>query len=258
MKNKIKIIIGIVIVAILIIAILIMIFWPKNQGNSYNKKEIIEKISNGFVEGISQEELEKLMNQQIADKTMMTGKDAYLLKKPNNDEIKKYELNEYVKNNETYFNNLVQKIKENFSWEFADKAGKINYYVINVKTYSYGVYLSDLEEMVNQLISRVSNNIPKNINQYKAKVIAMKVLNNHLGEYIYKGDTRSVIIDFKGINQNDTKNSLMQYLIDLAGYNNQSDENISAMEQNRQSRIKTYIDNAINDGTLDKNDVLKL
>ncbi len=255
MKNKIII----TLIFIIIIAIILLIaFWPKKQEENYTKKEIVEKVSNGFINGISKEKLEKLMNQDIADKTMITGNDAYLLTKPSQNKIDQYNLNEYVQKNQTYFSNLEKKIKENYSWEFDGEAeANQSSYIINVKSYSYGTYLSDLEEMVNQLMIRVSDNTPKDINKYKAKVIAMKILNSHLDEYICN-EVKTILIDFTNINSDETKNSLMQYLVDLAGYNNLQDENINAMEQNRQTRITEYIDNAINNKTLDKNDILKI
>lgn len=259
MKKKYKIIIGVIIVILILAIVLMFALWPKKQEKGYTKKEIIELISKGFVDGDSKEELEGLMNQQIADKTMMSGDDAYLLKMPSQDNIDKYKLTNYVTNNKTYFDNLMKKVKENYEWKFDGEAkGNQETYFMSIKTYRYGVYLSDLEEMINQLMTRVSNSDPKDVNEYKAKVIAMKLLNSHLDEYIYNGDAKNVAITFTDIKSDETKNSLIQYLLDLAGYSNQTDENINTMIQNRQTRIQEYIDDAINNGTLNENDILEL
>ena len=256
MKKRVIIILMFLIIAA---SILTITFLPKKQEKTYTKKQTIENISKGFASGISKKELENLMNQEIADKTVMTGKDAYLLKKPAQEKIEKYNLNSYVKENEKYFSALEKKIKDNYSWKFEGtfEENQTTYF-ITLKTYSYGVYLSDLEEMVMQLMSRVNSDNPKEINEYKAKVISMKLLNSHIDDYIYNGEEKTISISFANPDSDETKNSLMQYLVDLAGYNNLTDEKINALEQNRQTRITEYIDAALNDGTLNKNNILKI
>lgn len=261
MKKKTKIIISVILLIILIAAILLIAFLPKNsEKKSYTKKEIIELISNGYAKGITKKELEELIGQKLSDQTMITGEDAYLLQTPTDDLIKQYNLNNYVNSAKNYFKNLETKIKENYSWEFDGEAEENQgSYYMKLKTYSYGVYLLDLEEMINQLLSQYNlSNENAEVNEYKARVIAMKLLDSHLDEYIYNGDSKVISITFKSPDDNVTKNSLVQYLIDLAGYNNSEDEKISAMENNRKNRITEYINDAISNGTLDKKDILKI
>lgn len=262
MKKKTKIIISALVLAIIIAIVIIIALWPKHkEEKSYTKKEIIEKISNGFANGISKDELESLMNQEVQDKTMMTGEDAYLLQTPSKKLIDKYNLNNYVKQNKTYFSNLEKKIKENYYWEFDGevKENQTNYF-IKVKTYNYGVYLADLEEMVGLLTNNYpfENSEEQEINDYKAKIIAMKLLDSHLDDYISSSDPKTIAIFFQQINSTETKNSLIQYLIDLSGYANGLDERINNMEINRTERMQSYINEAISNGTLDQNDILKL
>lgn len=264
MKKKTKIIISIIVFLILIALALTIIILTKNNKEpekSYTKKEIIEKISNGFVNGISKNELESLMNQEVQDKAMMTGEDAYLLQTPSDKLIDKYNLNNYVKDNKAYFSNLEKKIKENYTWKFDDEVkDNQDTYFINVKTYNYGVYLADLEEIVGLLTNNYpfKNSEEQEINNYKARVIAMKLLDSHLDDYISSSDPKSIAIFFKGVDSKETKDSLSQYLIDLSGYANGLDERINNMEINRTERMRTYINEAISNGTLDQNDILKL
>lgn len=264
MKKKTKIIISVIVFLILIALAVTIIILTKNNKEpekSYTKKEIIENISNGFANGISKDELESLMNQEVQDKTMMTGEDAYLLQAPSEKLIDKYNLDNYVKNNKTYFSNLENKIKENYFWKF-DGEVKENQtsYFISVKTYNYGVYLTDLEEMVGLLTNNYpfENSEEQEINDYKAKIIAMKLLDSHLDDYISSSDSKTIAIFFQQINSTETKNSLIQYLIDLSGYSNGLDERINNMEINRTERMQSYINEAISNGTLDQNDILKI
>lgn len=249
-----KIIIGLIVILLLVV----VAFFPnKKTEEQLTKKETIKQISEGFGNGISKKELEKLMNQKIDYKTMMTGSDAYLLKTPNDDLIKKYNLDTYVKQNKTYFNKLETKIKENYSWEFEGEVQENqDAYFMLVKVYNYGIYLSDLETLQNKLLEKESTK--EEANEYKAKVIAMKLLNSHLDDYLNNGEAKNIAITCANLNSDETKNSLMQYLIDLAGYTNEKDETIANMVQNRDSRMQNLIDEAIRNNILEENDLLKL
>lgn len=260
MKKKTKIIISVAIFIVLIVAILIIIFWPRNQEKSYSKKETIELISNGFANGISKKELEDLMNQKLSDKMIMTGEDAYLLQTPSDELIDKYNLDDYVKANKMYFNNLENKIKGNYSWKFTnDVKDNQDIYIMSVKTYSYGVYLIDVEELVNRLLENYpfENAEEQESNEYKARVVAMKLLNNYLDNYVTSNNPVQISISFKTKNSEETKNSLIQYLNDLLGYTNW-DTNITNMQLNRPERVQEYINTALTNGTLNQNDILTL
>lgn len=86
----------------------------------------------------------------------------------------------------------------------------------------------------------------------------MQLLNTHLNEYVNNSEEKTILITFTNLNNDETKNSLMQYLIDLTGYNYHTIENINIMVQNRNERLQKYIDDAINTGILNKNDILKI
>lgn len=250
--------IGVIFIAILIIVILSLC---KNQekAKTYTKLERIKLISDGFKNGISKKELEELLNQNVADKTIMTGDDAYLLKTPNNDLIKKYNLENYVNENRKYFNNLEDKIKKNYLWKIDENATENQTtYFVTVKVYNYGIYLSDIEEMQNQLLKLSSNNIGnKEVSEYKSKVIAMKLLNTRLDDYFNDGEEKTVVITFTNIDDDGTKNSLMQYLLDLAGYTNMT-EKILEMNNNRETRIAECIQEAFENNIIDQKDILEL
>lgn len=254
-----KVLIITTIIIIIILNIIILITWgtPKKE-KQLTKKETIEEISKGFINGISKNSLEKLLNQSIDNKTVMTGKDAYLLQKPSEKTIENYNLNKYVKYNEEYYDNLYKVIKNNYTWEFDGKTqNNQNSYFIKIKTYSYGIYLSDIERLCEMLIKNNQSEEPQKVINYKAKVISMKLLDSHLEEYISNENEKTIAITFSNINDDETKNSLMQYLVDLAGYNNHGD-NIISLTQNKETRLKNYIDTAMNNNILNKNNILEL
>ncbi len=264
MKKKKIVIISLIVIVIIITGIVLWLFM-NNQNNTetqaYTKKEIIELISDGFANGISKNELEELIDQEISDKTMMTGEDAYLLQTPEDSLIEKYDLTDYVSSNEEYFERLETKIKENYFWEFdGENEANQDIYFVTLKTYQYGVYLSDLEEMVSLLTLEYpfENGEDQEINNYKARVIAMKLLDSHLDDYISSSDSYTIAIFFTDIDDEDTQASLAQYLMDLSGYSNSQDETINNMEINRTQRMQEYIEQAISDGTLNEEDILQI
>ena len=259
MKNKLIIAL---IILIIIADVLIIVFTSKDKDTkekSYTRKETIELISKGFVNGISKKELEKLMNQKLDDKTIMTGDDAYLLQKPSEKIINQYNLNNYVQNNQNYFKNLTAKIKSNYSWKF-DGEAKDNQtqYIVKLKTYNYGIYIQDFEALTNLLLNNVKNDTtPQEVKEYKAKVIAMKLLDTHLDDYLNNDEEKTILITFSG-NSDEAKNSLAQYLVDLGGYNYHNIPKINEMIQNRATRLQSYISEGLNNGTLDSQDILKI
>lgn len=258
MKQKIAIVL--IIFFVVLIVVLVAFYPTEKSEKQLTNKEIIEQISDGYISGISRNELKQLMNQDIDEKTMMTGKDAYLLSTPKEEIVEQYKLENYIKRNEQYYKNLESQIKNNYEWKFNGSAeNNQTEYVVSIKTYNYGIYLQDLEQLQNLLLNdNQTTGNEKIANEYKAKVVAMQLLNTHLNEYVNNSEEKTILITFTNLNNDETKNSLMQYLVDLAGYNYHTIENINIMVQNRNERLQKYIDDAINTGILNKNDILKI
>ena len=257
MKNK--IIICLIIVLIIFIIALI-VFYPntEKQPPKLSQKEIIEKISDGYINGISKKELETLMSQELTTQTIMIGEDSYLSQKPNSSLIEKYNLVNFVDVQKKYINNLEKTIKNNYSWEFLNEVKENQQiYYMRIQTYNYGVYYQDIQALMSILLNnyQTNNDEEQMINKYKAKVVAMKLLDSHISEYENREETKDIVVEFSKNNQDKTKNSLAQYLVDLGGYNY---NNINEMNENRQIRLQNYITNAINSGELDQNDFLKI
>ena len=241
MKNK--IIICLIIVLIIFIISLIAFYPSEEKQHQLSQKEIIEK---------------KLMSQELTAQSIMIGEDSYLSQKPNSSVIKKYNLDNFVDEQKKYLNNLEKIIKNNYYWEFLNEVEENQQiYYIRIQTYNYGVYYQDIETLMSIILSnyQTKNDEEQMVNKYKAKVVAMKLLDSHISEYENKDETKDVVVEFSKNNQDETKNSLAQYLIDLSGYNYNS---INEMNENRQTRIQNYITNAINSGQLDQNDFLKI
>ncbi len=234
MKKK---IITVSIIIILTITFFLIIYnHNKQETKKVKTKDIVVTVSNGYINGMSKKTLEKKLNHKLSEKSIITGKDSYLNQKPSEKLIEKYNLSNYAKEQENYINSLEAKIKENYSFSFQGTSKEYQKnYIVKVKTYYYAAYLSDLSEIMKQLLANydINSEEQENIYNYKAKVIAMRILNNHLNDYNNENETKEVVIDF-----DNPYNSLSQYLLDLAGYNY---TNVIKMDENRTTRVTVLI-----------------
>ena len=117
-NNEKKIAIALIVFFIILIVVLIVFYPTKENEKQLTNKEIIEQIFDGYVSGISQNELNQLMNQDIDEKTMMTRKDAYVLSTPKKEIVEQYKLENYINKNEQYYKNLESQIEKNYEWSF--------------------------------------------------------------------------------------------------------------------------------------------
>ena len=120
MKQKLAI--ALIVFFIILIVVLIVFYPTKENEKQLTNKEIIEQISDGYVSGISQNELNQLMNQDIDEKTMMTRKDAYVLSTQKKEIVEQYKLENYINKNEQYYKNLESQIEKNYEWSFNGSA----------------------------------------------------------------------------------------------------------------------------------------
>lgn len=256
----------ITLIIILILLTIALIFFYSEQESeesedSLTNKEIIQRISDGYADGISKSELEELLNQELGEKTVITGEDSYLNEKPEQSIIETYNLEEYETLQTTYVANVEEQIKNNYTWEFIVEAEDMDQeFFIEIQTYNFGIYLYDLDELINLLLENVTyeDSEEQTVYEYKAKIIAMKLLDSHLTDYINEEETKTIYIDFTNLDNDETKNSLSQYLLDLAGYNYHNISSINEMNENRTERLSEYINDAIADGTLNEEDILQI
>ena len=247
--NKILIIILVVTAAILLITSLILIIVKSSKSSAVEKK--LNKINQLVINGSSKESLSKYMNvDKIDGNYLMTGPDCYMREKPNDQAIKDNKLDTYVKQQNKYASNVEKKIKENFQFIMNDNTFKDNgakVYTGVVRGYYQLEYMLDLKEIQKQLIEKL-NVEDEEINQYKAKVIGMKILNNYLSIYENK-DNYSGINIYVYEDKDMTDSSIASYLNMLQGVN-YSNKEVVELEETREQRIKEYIDKEIKNNNL--------
>ena len=246
-NNKLLVII-LVVAAILLLTSLILLI-VNSSGNKVERK--LNKINQLVINGSSKDALSKYMNiDKIDGNYLMTGPDCYMREKPDDETIKANKLEKYVSLQNKYASNVEKKIKENFQFIMGEKTFKDNgatVYTGVVRGYYQLEYMLDLKEMQRQLIEtlKLEN---EEINQYKSKVIGMKILDNYLSQYenkkYYSGTNIYVYED-----QDKTDLSMSNYLNMLQGVN-YNNEDVDKLEETRISRIKEYIEKEITKNNL--------
>ena len=191
-----------IITSLLILMIIILIITMISRMVPFDKKEYVSNvITNVFYNrNVSLEKLETTLKQPMINEVIFIGKDSALRNKPEESIIKKYGLQKYVETQE-----INSKKVEDIAIE------KIDYRVVSISDDSiqYSIkpwyiykYLYDLN-ILKELIMKDSGFVITKenaftedyiVNEYKARVIATKILNKHLTNYDNKDNE---VIEYK-------------------------------------------------------------
>lgn len=241
MKNKLKIAVVIAIIAILLIIGGVVIYFSSNSNNSEENKpnteratleemrNYVETLNNTIIHGGNEDVLKKVLRTTEIDETsIMTGKDAYLLKTPSEEIIEEYSLNQYVNTANTLAQNLETRIVENFEYTITDVGETDDYtsFHITYRTFYYDAYINDLLTIRNELLTRAGYDLDNVVNNaqfiadlYKAKVKAAYLLNNYLDNYVNQDETANTVLSFTNNRIEDSADEFTSYLHNLNGGN---------------------------------------
>lgn len=232
-----KLIILIIIAFLLIIFGIIGYFTNNNdiekntsKGKIENKEAIsyIENLTNIIMNGGSKKELiTALHTNQILDTDIMTGKDMYLLQRPNEKLIKKYNLEDYVKVSKNLANKLENAIKNNFEYKINNVSNVEDYISVELsyKTYYYTAYLNDLSQIQRELLIKAGYNLENitesekvSIDLYKSKIKAATILNDCLDKYNNENEYKETVVSYHNKTIEDSAEEFYSYLINLTGF----------------------------------------
>jgi len=258
MKNKKKlIIIGFAIIFIVIGVVLVI-------NNNYNKnmKKTLEKVNSLALKGATKNELSKIFKtDDLESDYLLTGPDCYMRLKPSDEKIKENSLSSYVKEQDKLSKTVEKNIEENFYTLISDTTRKENNATVYsgvVRTFYQLEYLQDLKAIQSSIINeyKENNEVDEEIDNYKAKIVAMKILDKKLDTYKNKDE-------YSGFNiyvyEDDTKtgSSFVSYMNMLQGINYHN-EYVNKLEDTREERIKEYIEEAKNNNIISKDNLLKI
>ena len=205
MKKHKKIILIIAIFLVIVCLGLAIYFYINPAEIKLNSKKdaenYIEKINSFILKGKTNDEYNRIFKYKIDEELIILGEDAYQNKKPSKEIIKKYKLEDYVEEHEKLIKNLEEKIKENFDVKIVktnDYEQKFNN-TINIKTFYYSSYISDLKTIESDIVflavmDYTDTNLTEKeeADRYKAKVKAMKIIDEYLDRYVNKNIYRSI------------------------------------------------------------------
>lgn len=262
MKNNKKILITIGVVILFVLVICLIIFISKGTKKTLSLEELaktdIKEFTNLVISGGTKNELKEISGlDKFWPQNIMTGKDSYLNKKPNDKFIKSNNLTSYVDKSEKYIDNFEKKLEDNYVYKI--KGVYINkgqaQVVVTLIPYYYSVYMCDLDNLQKKLLMIAGSN--DKISKYKSKVKAMEILNSHLDDYINKDNKIKTAVLYDKNNSAEMQNSFNSYLIALNG-SSHNNEIINSLYQNSNERVEGYIASATENGTLIPSDILAL
>lgn len=262
-NKKIKIILIIVLV-VLVISLGIVLYLNYRSGNDgigtdYSK--LIDEVTKLYINGGTKEELEEVMGyDNIESINIITGPDSYTREAPSSQVIKENDLKDYVAKADNLSRNLEKKIKDNFEYKIESHANDVNKrtYVVNIKSYFYYVYMFDLNNLRDLILS--SSGMENNeANQYKAKVKAMEIIDRNLNTYENKNDEVSGIVTVNYKSKKKTGQSLYSYLLTIEGENYlHNNDTVTNLMTNQNQRIQDYYNFGLQEGILNPNNLLAL
>jgi len=273
--NK-KKIIFLVILILFVFGIIIYFLSNEKENNSdskqtqeTNNEKIVEEFTLAYVKnGIQKQEIETKVGDVISSERIMIGSDSYLRQAllKSDSSLEKYE--EVQKK---YASRVEKYIGDNFTYNIDLTTTTIDKQVLTKVTfrgYYYQWYLNELQNLQSKLIhmagydiEKIYSEVGKDVEKiiYMSKIKAMEILDNYLDNYIneYEYATADIITDFN--DKTVQQASLMSYYLQLSGLGyKQVSVETDEFQKKMSDRVDAFISNALEDGTLDKSDPLKL
>ena len=258
MKNKKNIIIIGIAIVLMIIGVVLVI----NNNSNNNMKKKLEKVNNLALKGASKDEFSKIfITDKLESDYLLTGPDCYMRLKPSDEKIKANNLNSYVKEQNKLSESVEKNIEDNFFTlinETTRKENNATVYSGVLRTFYQLEYLQDLKAIQSSLINeyKENNSVNEEIDNYKAKIVAMKILDQKLDNYKNEDE-------YSGFNvyvyEDDIKtgSSFVSYMNMLQGINYHNDY-VNELEKTREERIKNYIEEAKNNNVINKDNLLEI
>ena len=260
----------ITILVILIIAIVVGVSFKlsNDKGNKIKDNntptlsDATNFINTNFIsQKTERKQIESITGMKISYNKVYVGKDSFVSYKPTSTFIKKYNLEEYEKLQAKYAPKVEEKILSQTTYSYKRED---NFVTFTFKPWYYGAYSSDLQYMIESFLN-ATGEITKedfskatekyNLNEYKARVKSIYILNQYLDDYDNQDETFDFTLE---LNQDKISNAdLYSIFMNLGGYS--SKKVTGYFDQNAvESRVSKYFAEARKEGIMDSNDILSI
>ena len=249
--NNIKLILPIgIIVSLLSVMIISLIVSLIVNNKPFNKEKYVDKIVEEVFlnKNISIEQLENTLQQPMINEVTFIGKDSALRYRPNQKIIKANELQKYIEAQDKYSEKVENIAIENISYKI-DKINKnsINYKIRPWYIYKYSYDLNILKELImkDAKFEISEKNVFKEeyeVNEFKARVVALKILDNHLEDYDNK-DNEILELKFIFNGKRAAENELLSLYYNMEGVTSKYSPNKMNEEalKKEKEKMKEYL-----------------
>jgi len=259
-----RIIIIIIVVVLILLGVVTLVTIPKEKVSIEETKNNIKELTSTE---ITQDEIKAMTGYKLNSSEIMIGEDSDLRKSLSDKLIKKYDLKKYEEKQQEYAKEVEEKYLNNFKYEvkkIEEITDEESLYTIEMQGYYYQLYISDMTELALNLYEDSGNKEEEigardeaTVNFYKAKVKAMELMRENLGDYENKNEVRNFSVYFVN-GKPKTRDDLITITLNFRGmtYENMNftkNENVKAQK----TRVENYIAKGKTKGIL-KEDLLSL
>lgn len=172
------------------------------------QEDIMDKVENVFASSsTTMDNIKKVMGHSVLDSLLVTGDDAYIRTTLSDSLIKKYKLEEYVSRQKQYADRIEKEYLDSLKVTLGETQTVDNqvHQQIKIISFYYGMYIGDLNELQSSLflkmgyeeIPDIDTNAEAQVAYYKAKVDAMKILDDHFENYVNHEEEHEVTIVYE-------------------------------------------------------------
>lgn len=263
-KKRNKIIIEFVLLIFILCLFICFIIFNNKEKNTYkssaNRLEMVEDVINShfLTSTATLLKIEQITEHDLDSTFIVLGKDSYL----NSKKIDEKEVEEYHKFHSDYTNKIESLYLDGTGYSVKElEDGNLSF---EIRPWYFKSYMDDVSAISIKLLEMYGINkdlIDKNSNtysieEYKAVVKAMQILDDYLSYYENKDEVRYFTFYFE--NNIAAQNQYLSLYLNLSGFTSELvvDSNEEVKAQN--TRLDSYIDKAIQNGIINVNDPLSL
>ncbi len=256
-----------IIIILLFLMIIALIASMISNMKPVSKKEYINQVVKEvfYDKDLSIEKLENTLNEPMINEVIFIGKDSALRYKPSEDIIKTHNLQKYVDLQEKYAAKVEKKAKQEIEYRIIKQEdNSIVYKIKPWYIYKYSYDLNILKELIMEnagFVTKEKNVFGEdyNINEFKARVIALKILDKHLNDYNNTtNETLELNMFFDGAHPREAE--LLSLYYNLEGVTSKTSPNRMTQEEKsiEVGKMQDYLDAAEEEGLFNRKKPYKI
>lgn len=260
-KYKLNIVLPItIIISLLFVMIVSLSIAIIADNRPFNKVKYVDDIVQDvfFNKNVSIEKLENTLQQPMINEVTFIGKDSALRYRPDISVIKAYGLQRYIEEQNKYSEKVENLALENIEYE-VDKVNdkSIDYKIKPWYIYKYSYDLTILKELIMEdagfeITDKNAFKEEYEVNEFKARVVALKILDKHLEDY----DNNDEILDLRFIfnGKRAAENELLSLYYNLEGVTSKNSPNkMTEQERDKETKkMKKYLEESQSNGLYNK------